>query len=73
MYTFSAYAVKTFQPCRALLAFRVLTPKRCRFRCLNRKPLRFRLYGLRFEYLDLKIFKPVNRIGLKVKGLGVIA
>ena len=47
-YTFSAYRVKTFEAFRAPQAFRVLTLKGIgfRFKCLNRKPLWFKLYGL---------------------------
>ena len=48
MYTFSAYMVKTFEAFRAPEAFSVLTLKGLgfRFKCLNRTPLWFKLYGL---------------------------
>ena len=57
------------EPCR----LQGCDPKEFRFRCLIRKPLRFKLCGLRFKYLDLKSSNLFTLETLKVKGLGVIA
>ena len=55
------------------IGFQGSDPKGFRFRYLNSKPSRFKLYGLRFKYLDLKSSNLLTLLDLKVKGLGVIA